>query len=199
MTERPGSVTVLLGRWAEGDIAAANELLPLVYDELRSIAAAYLRRERGGHTLQATAMVHEAYVQLVEQNGLRFENRSHFVGFVARVLRRVLVLHARERNAIKRGGKQRRVTLVESSALALDRPPDLEALDAALEDLAALDPRKARIIELRFFGGMTGEEIAELLGVGTATVTREWRSARAWLYAELSANGPRPLKDDEVP
>ena len=186
----PPPVTALLARWAEGDREAADEVLPLVYDELRSIAARYLRRERRGHTLQATAIVHEAYVQLIEQNGLRFENRGHFIGFVARVLRRVLVLHARERGAHKRGGQLRRITLVETQSIALDQPPDLEALDEALTRLAAFDPRKARIVELRFFGGMTGQEIAEALEVGTATVSREWRSARAWLFAELSADGP---------
>lgn len=183
-------VTALLARWADGDRSVADEILPLVYDELRVIAARYLQRERVGHTLQATAIVHEAYVQLIEQNGLRFENRAHFIGFAARVLRRVLVLYARERGAQKRGGQLRRVTLAESESLALDRSPDLVALDDALTRLASLDPRKARIVELRFFGGMRGREIAEALGVGTATVSREWRSARAWLFAELSTGGP---------
>lgn len=191
MSERPPSVTELLARWTEGDPAAADEVLPLVYDELRSLAARYLRHERRDHTLQATAIVHEAYVRLNEQAGLRFESRGHFIGFAAHMLRRVLVLHARERGARKRGGRLRRVTLAESRSLALDRPPDLEALDDALTSLASFDPRKAQIVELRFFGGMTGQEIAEALGVGTATVTREWRAARAWLFAELSADGPR--------
>ena len=190
MTASPPSVTAMLARWADGDRSAADEVLPLVYDELRDIADRYLKRERRGHTLQATAIVHEAYVQLIEQNGLRFENRAHFIGFAARVLRRVLVLYARERNARKRGGRLQRVTLVESGSLALDQPPDLEALDDALTSLAALDPRKARIVELRFFGGLSGREIAAVLDVGTATVTREWRSARAWLFAELSPDGP---------
>ncbi|MEM7355488.1 MAG: sigma-70 family RNA polymerase sigma factor [Acidobacteriota bacterium] len=184
------AVTDLLARWAEGDRSAADDVLPLVYDELRSIAERYLRRERRGHTLQATAIVHEAYVQLIEQNGLRFENRAHFIGFAARVLRRVLVLYARERNAGKRGGRLHRVTLVESAPLARDAPPDLVALDDALTSLASFDRRKARIVELRFFGGLSGHEIADLLGIGTATVSREWRSARAWLFAELSPDGP---------
>lgn len=185
------SVTALLARWADGDRTAVDDVLPLVYDELRAIAARYIRRERPGHTLQATAIVHEAYVQLIEQNGLHFENRGHFIGFAAHVLRRVLVRYARERNANKRGGRLLRVTLAESESLALEQAPDLEALDGALTRLASLDPRKARVVELRFFGGMSGHEIAEVLGVGTATVGREWRSARAWLFAELSAGGPK--------
>ncbi len=184
------SVTALLSRWAAGDRAAADEVMPRVYEELRTIAARYLRQERRGHTLSATAIVHEAYVQLIEQNGLRFENRGHFIGFAARVLRRVLVRYARERNAEKRGGRRQRVTLAEVETLALDQAPDLEALDNALTSLASFDPRKARIVELRFFGGMTGDEIASALGVGTATVNRDWRSARAWLFAELSPDGP---------
>lgn len=186
MGENSESVTLWLERWADGDRDAVDEVLPLVYDELRAIAGRYIQRERPGHTLQATAMVHEAYVNLIESNNLRFENRAHFIGFAARVLRRVLVLHARERSALKRGGGFRRVTLEESASLALDRTPDLEALDEALGRLASFDPRKAQIVELRFFGGMTGSEIAAFVGISTATVAREWRSARAWLYADLS-------------
>ncbi len=179
------SVTELLADWNAGDRDAAARVLPVVYDELRRIAASYFRRERRDHTLQATALVHEAYVRLVEQSGLEWRSRSHFVGLAARVMRRVLVQHARRRGALKRGGDAHTYTLLEADAVWTDRSPDLLALDAALSELAEFDPQKARVVELRFFGGLTIDETADVLGVSTPTVTRQWRRARLWLYTRL--------------
>jgi RNA polymerase sigma factor (TIGR02999 family) len=183
-------LTQLLQRWSEGDRGAAERAMGLVYDDLRELARRFFRRERSGHTLEATAVVHEAFARLVEQEGIRWQNRAHFIGLFAHVMRRVLVDYARERNAAKRGGRKERVTLTESGLLALERTPDLLALDDALSRLAALDPDKAAIVELRFFGGCSIEETAESLGVSVATVNRQWRRARAWLFRELS---PAPL------
>ncbi len=179
-------VTRLLRRWSGGDREAASELMPLVYDELRRIAADQFRRERADHTLQATAIVHEAYLRLSEQNGLRWQNRSHFFGLAAHVVRRILVDHSRERGCAKRGGGKRRVTLAEAASIATARPPDLQDLDDALRSLAEIDPQKASIVELRFFGGLTIEETAEFLAVSPATIVRQWRRAKAWLYCELN-------------
>ncbi len=179
-------VTQLLAAWNAGEDGAADRLLPLMYDELRALARGYFQRERRGHTLQPTALVHEAWVHMIEQSGIDFRNRAHFVGLAAHVMRRVLVDHARERNAAKRGGKARRVTLVDSDSVS---SPDVEimALDEALSDLAEYDPRKAKIIELRFFGGLSIEETADVVGVSRKTVVREWQRARAWLYDRLEA------------
>lgn len=159
--------------------------MPLVYGALHRIAAGYFRRERCGHTLQATAIVNEAYLVLVEQNGVTWQNRAHFIGFMARVMRRVLVDYARERGYAKRGGKLRKVTLVEACELSRERAPDLVALDDALHGLAELDPQKATLVELRFFGGLTIEAAAAALDISRATAIREWQRARAWLYREL--------------
>jgi RNA polymerase sigma factor (TIGR02999 family) len=171
----------------------------MVYDELRVVARRFLRRERAGHTLEATAVVHEAFARLIEQDGIRWQNRAHFFGLFAHVMRRVLVDYARERNAAKRGGRRERVTVTESALLALERTPDLLALDEALNRLAAMDPEKASIVELRFFGGCSIDETAAALGVSAATVNRQWRRARAWLYQELSseAEGPQPARRPE--
>ncbi len=182
-------ITDLLRDWNAGDAGAAEEVLPLVYDELRRIAASYFHRERRGHTLQATAVVHEAYVRLIEDGGVEWQNRAHFIGRVAHMMRHILVDHARERLADKRGGKVRRVTLVEAERAA-DRPPDLLALDEALSDLAKLDPRKASIVELRFFGGLTIPEVAEVFETSPSTVFRQWRQAKTWLYRQLSGAPP---------
>ena len=184
--EAPEELTEMLRRWSDGDDSLAEEVLPLVYDQLHRIARRYFRRERPGHTLQATAVVHEAYLQLVEQNGIQWQNRAHFVGRVAHMMRRVLVDHARERGAAKRGGGQVRVTLSELGEDLGGRPPDLVALDDSLRSLEVLDPQKAAIVELRFFGGLTIEETAHCLRISTATVTRQWRRAKAWLLRELS-------------
>ncbi len=183
---RETNVTELLEAWNAGDPMAADRVLPLVYDELRSIARGYFHRERRGHTLQATAIVHEAYVRLIKDSGIEWRSRTHFVGLAARLMRRVLVDHARQHGAAKRGGKERKVTLVEADALAMGRTPDLLALDDALAALAQLDGLKASIVELRFFGGLTFAETAAYLEIAPATVVRHWDRARAWLYRQLS-------------
>jgi RNA polymerase sigma factor (TIGR02999 family) len=191
-------ITRLLHRWSGGDPEAAERVLPLVYDELRRIALRQLRRERSDHTLQATAIVHEAYLRLNGQEGLHWPSRAHFFAFVARLIRRILVDYARHRNRAKRGGGIEKVTLSEVADLALPKAPDVMALDEALAGLEAIDPRKAAVVELRFFGGLTLEETAEQLGVSPETVSREWRRAKAWLYDELQTQeGNRALKDRE--
>jgi RNA polymerase sigma factor (TIGR02999 family) len=176
--------TGLLTGWCAGDKAALDRLLPLVYDELRRIAARHLERERPGHTLQPTALVHEAYFRLIDQRQVDWRNRAQFLGLAAEMMRRILVNHARDRAALKRGGGLTRVSLTE----ALDAPgPDVDLgdLDDALRRLAEHDPRKARLVELRFFGGLTNAEAAEVLAVSVATVERDWSFARAWLFAAL--------------
>ena len=179
------AVTRLLEAWNAGDPEAPARVLPLLYEELHALARSYMRRERRGHTLQATAVVHEAYVRLIEESGIAWNDRAHFVGLAARVMRRVLVDHARRHRAAKRGGAARRVTLVEADALALGRRPDLLALDDALSALEEIDERKAAIVELRFFGGLTFDETAAHLGLARATVIRHWERARLWLYRQL--------------
>jgi RNA polymerase sigma factor (TIGR02999 family) len=175
-------VTRLLLDWGKGDGAAHEQLLPLVYDELHRLAGAYMRRERPGHTLQPTALVHEAYLRLVDQQRVDWRNRAQFVGVAALMMRRVLVNHARDRAAAKRGADAERVPLTLAGE-AFHRPEvDVLALHEALDRLAALDPRKAKVVELKFFGGLTTEEIAGALELSPATVEREWSFARAWLY-----------------
>jgi RNA polymerase sigma factor (TIGR02999 family) len=185
------TITQLLARWSSGDRASAERVLPLVYDELHRIAARQLRHERAGHTLQATAIVHEAYMRFVAQPGLEWPSRDHFFAFSAHLIRRILVDYARRRNWAKRGGLSEKVTLVEAIDLALEKSPDLMALDEALSGLEKIDPRKATVVELKFFGGLTLEEIAAQLGISTETVSREWRRARAWLYSALQKNAAR--------
>jgi RNA polymerase sigma factor (TIGR02999 family) len=179
------TITLLLQGWSSGDQAAAERVLPLVYDELRRIAARQLRRERDDHTLQATAIVHEAYLRLSSQEGLEWPSRAHFFAFAARLIRRILVDYARTRNRAKRGGRCETVTLVEIADLALAQSPDLLALDQALSGLEKVDPRKSAVVELKFFAGLSLDEIAEQLGVSPETVSRDWRRARAWLYSVL--------------
>ncbi len=179
-------VTRLLQDWSKGDQAALANLMPLVYNELRHLASRYLRRERAGHTLQTTALVHEAYLRLIDQNQVTWQNRAHFFGVAAQMMRRILVDHAREQHAEKRGGGAPRLSLDEAIGLAGERGVNLIALDDALSALAAIDPQQSRIVELRFFGGLTVEETAEVLGVSPATVKREWSMAKAWLYREIS-------------
>jgi RNA polymerase sigma-70 factor (ECF subfamily) len=159
--------------------------MPLVYAELRRTAARYLRRERSGHTLQPTALVHEAYVRLIDQRDVQWQNRAHFLGFAAQVMRHILVDHARAHSAGKRGGGAARVTLSEALVVPEERDVDLVALDDALTALAALNAQQARAVELRYFGGLSIEEAAEVLGVSTATVRRDWTVARAWLRREM--------------
>lgn len=179
-------MTRLLQDWSKGDQAALANLMPLVYNELRHLASRYLRRERAGHTLQTTALVHEAYLRLIDQNQVTWQNRAHFFGVAAQMMRRILVDHAREQHAEKRGGGAPRLSLDEAIGLAGERGVNLIALDDALSALAAIDPQQSRIVELRFFGGLTVEETAEVLGVSPATVKREWSMAKAWLHREIS-------------
>ncbi len=187
--EVAGKITRILRRWGAGDQQAMEDVLPLLYSELRDIAAHYARGERSGHTLQATAIVHEAYVRLIESPGIEWQNRNHFLGTAARVMRRVLVDHARERNRLKRGGGQRPVTLADAAELGRGQSPDLVALDDALRTLEEVDRRLVEVVELRYFGGLSIAETAAYLDVSMTTVTRRWRRARAWLYEELRADG----------
>jgi RNA polymerase sigma factor (TIGR02999 family) len=184
-----GTVTQLLQSWSSGSEGAAEEVLPLVYQELRRIASRQLRKERAGHTLEATALVHEAYMRLQGQEGFQWPSQAHFFAFAAHLIRRILVDHARNRNRAKRGGGWERVTLAEAADLSLSRSPDLLALDEALTSLEALDPRKAAVVELRFFAGLNLEETACYLGISPETVGREWRRAKAWLYNQLRPEG----------
>jgi len=178
-------VTHLLIGWGKGDRAALDDMLPLVYEELKKLAAAHLRRERHAHTLQTTALVHEAYSRLIDQRQVDWKNRAHFLGVAAEVMRRILLHHARKRLAVKRGGEAQRVSL--SLAEPSEEPNvDLIALDKALQELSKFDARKSKIVELKFFGGMTTEEIGEVVKLSHATVEREWTLARAWLYRALS-------------
>lgn len=182
-------VTGLLRRWSEGDSDALASLIPMVYDELRRLAAHYLRIERPDHTLQPTALVHEAYLRLVGQTSMAWQNRAHFFGIAARTMRRILVEHARRRNAAKRDGGALRVgDGIEGFVASAGRDPEILALDEALTRLEGLDSQQAHIVELRFFGGLSVEETAEVAGVSTATVKRKWRTARAWLRQELDAS-----------
>jgi RNA polymerase sigma factor (TIGR02999 family) len=179
-------VTLLLQQWSGGSQQAADELLELVYAELRQLARAHMRRERPNHTLQATALVHEAYVRLVGMKQLSWQSRAQFFGLAAREMRRVLVDHARENTAQKRGGRTPNLPLDEALAVpAQERGVDVLDLDEALEGLAALDAQQARVVELRHFGGLSIEETAEVLGVSTATVERKWRMGKAYLFSRL--------------
>lgn len=187
MASPSGPVTALLLAWNAGNRAALEDLIPVVYPELRRIAGRYLRRERIGHTLQPTALVHEAYVKLVDQERAQWHNRAQFFGVAAQLMRRILVDHARERAAEKRGGGVRPVTLVDAMAASPDRGIDVLALDEALSRLTALYPEQGRLVELRYFGGLTIEETGEVLGLSPATVKRQWAVARAWLLANLDA------------
>ena len=183
----PQSVTQLLVSWGSGDRAALDELMPVVYDELRRLAESYLRRERSDHTLQPTALVHEAYLRLVDQRSVDWQNRAQFFGLAAQMMRRILVNHAEARRAGKRGGAAEKVSLDEAVSFFEERELDLAALDEALGALSALDPQQGRIVELRFFGGLTVEEAGQVLGLSPATVKREWDSAKLWLRRQLSS------------
>ena len=184
-TPAPPNVTQMLLAWGEGDEAAREALIPIVYDQLRRIARHHLRQERPGHTLQATDLINEAYLRLVEQS-VSWQNRNHFFGIAARLMRQILVDHARSRQALKRGENPQQISLA-----AIDDPreqsADLLALNDALETLSAVDPQRSRIVELRFFGGLTIEETAQVMGVSTPTVQRGWRAARAWLQTEMGS------------
>jgi RNA polymerase sigma factor (TIGR02999 family) len=179
-------ITQLLIDWGKGDQAALEKLMPLVYSELRRLASNYLRRERAGHTLQPTALVNEAYLKLVDQRNAKWQNRAHFFGISAQLMRRILVDHARHHQAARRGGSgQQRISLTSAQTLVKQPEVDLLALNEALDELTKMDPQQGRIVELKFFGGLSIEEIAEVLGIGHATVERDWKVARAWLRRQL--------------
>jgi RNA polymerase sigma factor (TIGR02999 family) len=186
MTLTSHSVTQMLLDWSRGDHDALDKLIPIVYDELRLRAARYLRRERSGHTLQTTALIHEAYLRLVEQKQVQWQNRAHFFAIAAQLMRRILVDHARGRGAAKRGGADIRLTLDDAMAAVAGMDVNLMALDEALNRLAEIDPRQSRVVELRYFSGLSIEETAEVLGVSPATVKLDWSMAKAWLRREMS-------------
>lgn len=179
-------ITGLLLDWGNGDEAAFDQLIPLVYQELRRMAHQYMRRERPGATLQTTALINEAYLKLVDYKRMSWQDRAHFFAVAAQVMRRILVERARSRQSDKRGGAAQKVSLDEAADLAIECAPDLIALDDALTRLGVIAPRKVRIVELRYFGGLNLEETAEVLGVSSPTVQREWRAAKAWLYRAIS-------------
>ena len=185
-THSPKQITRLLVAWGDGDESALAELTPLVHAELRRLAHRYMGGERTGHTLQTTALVNEAYVRLIDWKSVRWQNRAHFFGVSAQLMRRILVDFARARGYRKRGGRSPRVALDEAAAVSDDRGAEIVALDEALRAMAELYPRQSRVVELRFFGGLSVEEAAEVLKVSPATVERDWSFARAWLHRELT-------------
>ncbi len=182
-------ITQLLADWSNGSPEALEHLTPLVYDELRRLAARYMRRERSDHTLQSTELVHEAYLRLIGQNRVKWQNRAHFFAIAAQSIRRILVDHARNRQAQKRGAAPLKLSLDDAVVVAEPRDLDLVALDDALSDLARFDPQQSRIVELRYFAGMSIEETAEALHISSATVKRDWTTAKAWLLRELQGRG----------
>jgi len=186
-TQAPDNAQVsrLLRAWGDGDRAALDQLTPIVYEELRRLARGYMRGERPGHSLQTTALVNEAYMRLVDYKGMLWQNRAHFFAVSAQLMRRILVEHARRHN-LKRGGGVQHVSLDETAIVGGDRAADLVALDDAMDALAQLDARKAQVVEMRFFGGLSVEETAEVLKVSSVTVMRDWSTAKAWLYRELT-------------
>jgi RNA polymerase sigma factor (TIGR02999 family) len=189
MRARAPSPTELLVAWSRGDASAFDRLVPLVEDELKRLARRYMRQERRDHTLQATALVNEAYLRLVDLKLVRWQNRVHFFAMAARLMRRILVDHARSNSATKRGGDGLRVPLEEALALAAKPEPDLVSIDRALSSLEGIHPRKAAVVELRFFGALSIEETAEALKISTDTVKRDWRFAKLWLLRELTGGG----------
>jgi len=186
--EQRDEVTAILNDWSGGDIKAPERLMPFVYDELRRLARAFLSREREGHTLQPTALVNEAYIRLVDQTRVNWQNRAHFYSIASSMMRRVLIDHARAHAAEKRGGGAIRLSIDDVQVPLEQRAADFVALDEALKRLAQFDERKSKVVEMRFFGGLNDEEIAEVLGVTTRTVLRDWKKARLWLYRELSTS-----------
>lgn len=186
VTPEKSDITQILRAWNRGDLQAPARLVPLVYEELRRRAADCLRRERSDHTLQPTALVHEAYVKLVGQNRAQWKNRAHFCSVAAQLMRRILVKYAEAHNANKRGGQMHKIYLDETRELAQERTPDLLALDDALKSLAVSHPRESEIVELKFFGGLNAKEIGEVLNISTKTVLRDWQFAKAWLNRQLA-------------
>lgn len=185
MSVSASSVTQLLVDWQQGDQSALKKLTPLIYDELRRIAHRYVKHERHGHTLQTTALVNEAYVRLAGQQGPEWQNRSHFFAVTAKVMRHILIDHARRRHYLKHGGQLQQVSLAEASLMSEERAADLIALDEALDELKGFDPRKSEVVELRYFGGLSLEETAEALEISVMTVRRDWRAAKAWLFRRM--------------
>jgi len=179
-------VTELLIEWSNGDKAALDKLIPLIHEELRRLAHHYMSHERPGHTLQTTALVNEAYLRLVSRKGVHWQNRAHFFAIAATLMRSILVDHARSHAYAKRGGDARKITIDEAMIVSQERAAEVVALDDVLKQLANFDPQQSRIVELRFFGGLTIDETAEVLGLSPATIKREWSTARAWLYRELN-------------
>jgi RNA polymerase sigma factor (TIGR02999 family) len=186
--EAQPQITELLRAWGGGDDGALERLMPVVYSELRKLASNYMRRQNPGHTLQATALVNEAYLRLVDSSQVNWQNRTHFFAIAAQLMRRVLVDTARRKNSLKRGGENLRVTLDEGVELPIEKETDMVALDEALKQLAMLNPRHSRIVELRYFGGLTEEQTADILKISSRTVRRDWHLARAWLFRELGRN-----------
>jgi RNA polymerase sigma factor (TIGR02999 family) len=186
---RQHEITELLAEWRDGNQSALDELYPLVYNELHRLARRYMSRERKGHTLQTTALINEAYVRLVDQKNVQWANRSHFFAISAQIMRRILIDHARRHAYAKRGGGARQVSLEEAATVTPDQSLELIRLDEALKSLAERDPRRGQVVELRYFGGLSNEEIADVLKVSENTVTRDWNMARAWLYQQLTGSG----------
>jgi len=180
------NITELLVGYGRGDKEVLDKLMPIVYNELRQQAARYLRREQAGHTLQTTALIHEAYVRLVDQRNVQWQNRAHFFGIAAQMMRRILVDHARTKKRAKRGGSDVKVSLADATIPVQEQDLDVVALDEALTRLAEIDQQQSRVVELRFFSGLTVEETAEVMGISPATVKRDWSMAKAWLHRELS-------------
>jgi RNA polymerase sigma-70 factor, ECF subfamily len=189
MTLSTPGLTELLDDWQQGDRTALEKLTPLIYDELRRIAHRYVQRERNGHTLQTTALVNEAYLRLAGQEKIEWQNRAHFFAVSAQVMRHILIDHARRRRFAKHGGDAQQVSLEEASLMTEQRAAELVALDEALDELAKLDPRKSHVVELRYFGGLSLEETAEVLEVSVMTVRRDWRAAKAWLFRRMKDEG----------
>jgi RNA polymerase sigma factor (TIGR02999 family) len=185
MTPSPEEVTRLLLDWGNGNAAALERLTPLVYEELHRLAHQHMNRERRDHTLQTSALVNEAYLRLIDQRGVHWQNRAHFFSIASRLMRRILVDHARAHRYAKRGGGAIQVSLDEAAVVSQERAEELVALDEALTSLATIDQRKSQVVELRFFGGMSVEETAEVLGVSPITVKRDWSTAKAWLYRSI--------------
>jgi RNA polymerase sigma factor (TIGR02999 family) len=188
MHTSPGEITELLADWSDGDPEALERLMPLVFEDLRQLARKHFRREPDGHTLQPTALVHEVYVRLAGQRKVEWDNRAQFFAFAAMLMRRILVDHAKARRTAKRGGGVRKLPLDDAFAMPGGEDLDVLRLDQALDELAGIDPRQARIVELRFFVGLTQEEVAEVMELSVTTVKREWRSARLWLFRQVSRN-----------
>jgi RNA polymerase sigma factor (TIGR02999 family) len=199
MASDSDTVTRLLLDWSDGNQQALEELLPLIYDELRRLAHNFLYRERPGHTLQTTALVHEAYLKLIDQRDARWQNRAHFFAIAAQAMRRILIDSARKHVAVKRGRGGEKLSLDEAAIISLEPDVNLLALDEALKGLAQIDPQQSRIIELRYFGGLTIEETAEVVNLSPATIKREWTMARAWLHQALRGGGlEQAQQEDEL-